>query len=191
MSELPQPKLFAEAAARVIRRLALIAGLRALSRTAAIIFGGAFAVWLALRLSGARDEAWWAFGLISAWLIGVAAFAWLRRPKPFAALATWDRAAAARETLASAWSFENDGSTDAGAELHLNRAGEQLAIRREKLAADLPLRLAPAAWIAPLLFLTFVLSGWLRSRPGVLAWVFRASGAILVGLGVRLAFERR
>ncbi len=36
-----------------------------------------------------------------------------------------------------------------------------------------------------------VLSGWLRSRPGVLAWVYRSSGAVLVGLGVRLAFERR
>ncbi len=35
------------------------------------------------------------------------------------------------------------------------------------------------------------LSTWLRARPGVLTWVFRASGAILVGLGVRLAFERR
>jgi threonine/homoserine/homoserine lactone efflux protein len=35
------------------------------------------------------------------------------------------------------------------------------------------------------------LSSWLRSRPGVLTWVFRSSGAILVGLGVRLAFERR
>jgi threonine/homoserine/homoserine lactone efflux protein len=35
------------------------------------------------------------------------------------------------------------------------------------------------------------LSAWLRARPGVLTWVFRSSGAILVGLGVRLAFERR
>jgi threonine/homoserine/homoserine lactone efflux protein len=35
------------------------------------------------------------------------------------------------------------------------------------------------------------LSGWLRSRPRVLTWVYRSSGAILVGLGVRLAFERR
>ncbi|MBE0620257.1 MAG: LysE family translocator [Burkholderiales bacterium] len=35
------------------------------------------------------------------------------------------------------------------------------------------------------------LSGWLRSRQCVLAWVYRSSGAILVGLGVRLAFERR
>jgi len=35
------------------------------------------------------------------------------------------------------------------------------------------------------------LSAWLRSRPGVLTWVFRSSGAILVALGVRLAFERR
>lgn len=35
------------------------------------------------------------------------------------------------------------------------------------------------------------LSGWLRARPGVLAWVYRSSGAVLVGLGVRLALERR
>lgn len=35
------------------------------------------------------------------------------------------------------------------------------------------------------------LSGWLRSRPGVLAWIYRSSGVILVGLGVKLAFERR
>jgi len=35
------------------------------------------------------------------------------------------------------------------------------------------------------------LSVWLRARPGVLQWVFRSSGAILVALGVRLAFERR
>jgi len=44
---------------------------------------------------------------------------------------------------------------------------------------------------APVALFSGVLSGWLRSRPGVLAWVFRASGAILVGLAVRLAFERR
>ena len=35
------------------------------------------------------------------------------------------------------------------------------------------------------------LSGWLRSRPAVLAWVYRSSGAILIGLGAKLAFERR
>jgi threonine/homoserine/homoserine lactone efflux protein len=35
------------------------------------------------------------------------------------------------------------------------------------------------------------LSGWLRARPAVLAWVYRSSGAILIGLGVKLAFERR
>ncbi|GMV01484.1 MAG: LysE family translocator [Burkholderiaceae bacterium] len=36
-----------------------------------------------------------------------------------------------------------------------------------------------------------VLSAWLRARPGFLVWVFRSSGAVLVALGVRLAFERR
>ena len=35
------------------------------------------------------------------------------------------------------------------------------------------------------------LSGWLRERPNALTWIYRSSGAILVGLGVRLAFERR
>lgn len=35
------------------------------------------------------------------------------------------------------------------------------------------------------------LSAWLRARPGVLTWVFRSSGAVLVALGVRLALERR
>jgi threonine/homoserine/homoserine lactone efflux protein len=35
------------------------------------------------------------------------------------------------------------------------------------------------------------LSAWLRARPAVLTWIFRASGVLLVGLGVRLAFERR
>lgn len=38
---------------------------------------------------------------------------------------------------------------------------------------------------------TGVLSAWLRARPQVLRWVDRASGAVLVGLGIRLAFERR
>jgi threonine/homoserine/homoserine lactone efflux protein len=44
---------------------------------------------------------------------------------------------------------------------------------------------------APVGMFSGVLSGWVRSRPGVLVWIYRCSGAILVGLGVRLAFERR
>lgn len=36
-----------------------------------------------------------------------------------------------------------------------------------------------------------LLSGWLRARPGVLAWIYRSSGAVMVALGIRLAFERR
>lgn len=35
------------------------------------------------------------------------------------------------------------------------------------------------------------LSGWLRKRPQALAWLYRSSGAVLVGLGLKLAFERR
>jgi len=36
-----------------------------------------------------------------------------------------------------------------------------------------------------------VLSAWLRSRPGVVAWVYRSSGTVLIALGVKLACERR
>ena len=36
-----------------------------------------------------------------------------------------------------------------------------------------------------------LLSSWLRSRPKVLAWLYRTSGAVLIGLGLKLAFERR
>lgn len=34
-------------------------------------------------------------------------------------------------------------------------------------------------------------SHWLRAHPAVLAWLHRASGTVLIGLGVRLALERR
>ena len=44
---------------------------------------------------------------------------------------------------------------------------------------------------APIGLSAGALSGWLRARPGALRWIFRTSGAILVGLSVRLAFERR
>jgi threonine/homoserine/homoserine lactone efflux protein len=36
-----------------------------------------------------------------------------------------------------------------------------------------------------------LLSAWLRSRPRVLVWLYRSSGAVLLGLGVKLALERR
>jgi threonine/homoserine/homoserine lactone efflux protein len=35
------------------------------------------------------------------------------------------------------------------------------------------------------------LSGRLRSRPVVLTWVYRSSGAVLVALSAKLALERR
>jgi len=36
-----------------------------------------------------------------------------------------------------------------------------------------------------------LLSGWLRARPRTLVWLHRASGAVLVALGLRLALEPR
>ena len=35
------------------------------------------------------------------------------------------------------------------------------------------------------------LSSWLRSRPGAVAWLYRTSGVVLLGLGIKLALERR
>lgn len=43
----------------------------------------------------------------------------------------------------------------------------------------------------PVGFCSGMLSGWLRARPGFLAWIYRTSGAVLIGLGLKLAFERR
>ena len=36
-----------------------------------------------------------------------------------------------------------------------------------------------------------LLSAWLRARPQALRWIFRTSGAVLLGLGLKLALERR
>ncbi len=44
---------------------------------------------------------------------------------------------------------------------------------------------------APVGLFAGMLSGWLRARPRALVWLHRASGAVLVGLGVRLAMEPR
>jgi len=44
---------------------------------------------------------------------------------------------------------------------------------------------------APVALFSGWLSGWLRSRPGALLWAHRSSGALLVGLGLKLALEQR
>ena len=43
----------------------------------------------------------------------------------------------------------------------------------------------------PVGYFAGALSAWLRARPRVLVGMHRTSGAVLVALGVRLAFERR
>jgi threonine/homoserine/homoserine lactone efflux protein len=44
---------------------------------------------------------------------------------------------------------------------------------------------------APVGIFAGTLSTSLRRRPSVLLWLYRSSGVVLLGLGVRLAFERR
>lgn len=36
-----------------------------------------------------------------------------------------------------------------------------------------------------------LLSAWLRARPAALAWLYRSSGVVLIGLGLKLALEER
>ncbi|MBV7333427.1 LysE family translocator [Chloroflexi bacterium TSY] len=43
----------------------------------------------------------------------------------------------------------------------------------------------------PVGYFSGILSSWLRSRPLVLRWIDRSSGMILIGLGIKLAFEQR
>lgn len=43
----------------------------------------------------------------------------------------------------------------------------------------------------PLAIFAGRLSRWFRTHPAVLAWLHRTSGVVLVGLGVKLALERR
>jgi threonine/homoserine/homoserine lactone efflux protein len=44
---------------------------------------------------------------------------------------------------------------------------------------------------APIGFGAGSLAGWIKARPAVRTWINRVSGGILIGLGIRLAFERR
>jgi threonine/homoserine/homoserine lactone efflux protein len=44
---------------------------------------------------------------------------------------------------------------------------------------------------APIGLSAGLLSAWLRSRPSVVRWLHRTSGAVLLILGAKLAFERR
>jgi threonine/homoserine/homoserine lactone efflux protein len=43
----------------------------------------------------------------------------------------------------------------------------------------------------PIGYFAGALSGWLRSHRKVLTWINRSSGAVLIGLGMRLALEQR
>jgi threonine/homoserine/homoserine lactone efflux protein len=43
----------------------------------------------------------------------------------------------------------------------------------------------------PIALFAGLLSNWLRSRPKVSLWLHRSSGAILLALGLKLAFENR
>lgn len=43
----------------------------------------------------------------------------------------------------------------------------------------------------PIGFFAGTLSAWLRARPSVLKWIDRTSGMVLIGLGVKLAFEQQ
>ncbi len=153
---------FAEAAARVARRLVVVDAGALLSRSAGPVFAGAAGAWLVLRRVGVRDPGWLAAALIVGWLAVVALVAWTRRRGSFEALAAWDRTAGRREMFASAWFFERSGAAESGAALHLATARAVLDRERAGLRRAFPLRLRVWAWLAPLAFAVFAFSGWLR-----------------------------
>ncbi len=43
----------------------------------------------------------------------------------------------------------------------------------------------------PVGYFSGTLSAWLRARPNMLAWIYRTSGIVFLGLGARLLFEER
>jgi hypothetical protein len=161
------PKPFAAAAGRVAGRLALRTWCRLLGRSAIPLFATASAGWIALRSLGIRDHDGWAVALLALWLGATAFVAWWQRPRPFAALAAWDRAVGENETLANAWFFEHSADPSPGARLHLSLSRERLPGRASGLARQLPLHPRPVVVIAPALFLAFVFSGWLRAPVSV------------------------
>lgn len=132
-------------------------------------------------------EAWVAFGILGLWL----ALGWLRgrlrRPDPLTALAILDRRGGWNDRFSSAFSFldgtqaparssrrpsggspASSGSTgprspmDAGASLHLEKAGRLLPGALATLRDALPLPSLRRVWILPLLALLFAMSPLLR-----------------------------
>ena len=162
MNEANEAQTFAQAASRATRRLVLVDWCALLARSAAPVFAGAMLLWFVLRRTGVHDEAWWAAALLVAWLGAVALVAWSRRLAPFDALAAWDRATGRREMFASALFFEQSATATPGAKLHLALAHASLHQERGQLARSFPLRPRVPAWLAPLAFSVFALSGWLR-----------------------------
>jgi len=67
---------------------------------------------------------------------------------------------------------------------------DMILVMSRSVAQGAAVRAATAAGVS-VGVLAGVLSGWLRRRPSVLTWVYRPSGVILVGLGAKLALERR
>ena len=43
----------------------------------------------------------------------------------------------------------------------------------------------------PIGYISGILSFWIKARPVVLKWIHKTSGVILIGLGLKLAFEKR
>lgn len=121
------PPAFRAAARRVRRRLLLTRWLGLLGRTAAPVFITATLLLIVWRLTGGRwSNPLYAGGLILVWLVGAAAWTWVRRPSDVEALAVWDARADRGEAFLSALCFEDQLELHAGEQLHLSRERRKL-----------------------------------------------------------------
>ncbi|MGH7129387.1 MAG: hypothetical protein ACREIV_12520, partial [Planctomycetaceae bacterium] len=141
---------FANAARRVIRRLALVRCVRLLGRTAVWLLPAVLLAAAVIWLSGGRAaDVLWSLLVVPAWLMDVAVWAWITRPDPVAALAVWDERAGRDEMFVSAYWFETRPETTPGERLHVRRAMRRLAQDEPFLRRDLPLPFSHRAWLWP------------------------------------------
>ena len=157
----PPPPTFQAAARRAVRRLLLARCLRLLGATAAPVFLTATALLVAWRLGGGRSSGpLCAGGVVLAWLLATALWAWLQRPTPAGATAAWDARAGRHEAFLSALCFEARPGLDDGERLHLAAQQRKLADGLAGLHRLIPLAVS---WmlLLPVGFLGFSVSGLL------------------------------
>lgn len=147
-------------AARTQKRLVFVNFLKACRQTGLPVFTIASIGTLLLRLLGWRAPGFLpALLVIGVWILGCAVCAWFQKPSPVQAIALGDEKAERKEMFLSAYCFESLPSIDAGQQLHLQRARDQVSDQRSHLRDFFPLPFPGKSIIAAAFFLVFTASG--------------------------------